>query len=84
MLGDKELKAFVPTIMPEKARFFYRDILGLNLLSEDDYAMQFDANGIELRVTILPELKPWVYSFGLECTRHYICDQITEQTGNCL
>ncbi len=58
MLGDKELKAFVPTIMPEKARFFYRDILGLKLLSEDNYALQFDANGIELRVTIVPELKP--------------------------
>ena len=58
MLGDKKIKAFVPTVMPEKARFFYRNILGLNLLSEDDYALQFDANGIELRVTIVPELKP--------------------------
>ena len=58
MLGDKKIKAFVPTVMPEKARFFYRDMLGLKLLSEDDYALQFDANGIELRVTIVPELKP--------------------------
>jgi catechol 2,3-dioxygenase-like lactoylglutathione lyase family enzyme len=58
MLGDKKLKAFVPTIMPDKARFFYRDALGLKLMSEDDYALQFDANGIELRVTIVPELKP--------------------------
>ncbi len=58
MLGDKKLKAFVPTVKPEKARFFYRDILGLNLMSEDDYALQFDANGIELRVTTVPELTP--------------------------
>ena len=58
MFADKELKAFVPTVMPDKARIFYRDILGLKLLAEDDYALEFDANGVLLRVTIVPELKP--------------------------
>ncbi len=58
MLADKELKAFVPTIMPDKAKIFYRDVLGLTLLSEDEYALEFNANGISLRVIIVPVLQP--------------------------
>ena len=58
MLADKELKAFVPTVMPDKAKTFYQDILGLKLLSEDNYALEFNTNGVLLRVTIVPELKP--------------------------
>jgi catechol 2,3-dioxygenase-like lactoylglutathione lyase family enzyme len=58
MLADKKLKAFVPTTKPDKAKSFYKDILGLELLSEDDYALEFNANGTLLRVTIVPELKP--------------------------
>ena len=58
MLGDKNLKAFVPTTKPKEAKSFYRDILGLTLLSEDNYALEFDANGTLLRVTIVPELTP--------------------------
>jgi catechol 2,3-dioxygenase-like lactoylglutathione lyase family enzyme len=58
MLGDKKLKAFLPTVMPDKAKSFYQDILGLKLLSEDDYALEFNANGVLLRIAIVPELKP--------------------------
>ncbi len=57
MLGDKELKAFVPTVKPGEAKIFYRDILGLKLLSEDKYALEFNASGTLLRVIIVPELK---------------------------
>src|SRR5882672_11476704 len=58
MLSDKELKAFIPTINRQESKTFYRDILGLKLLTEDDYAMEFDANGTLLRVTVVPELTP--------------------------
>ena len=58
MLADKELKAFVPTINPKKAKIFYKNVLGLKLLSEDEYALEFDANGVLLRVITVPELKP--------------------------
>jgi predicted enzyme related to lactoylglutathione lyase len=58
MLTDKNLKAFVPTTKRKKAKSFYRDTLGLTLLSEDNYALEFDANGTLLRVTIVPELTP--------------------------
>jgi catechol 2,3-dioxygenase-like lactoylglutathione lyase family enzyme len=55
MLADKELKAFVPTLKPDKAKLFYKDVLGLKLLSEDQYALEFEANGILLRVIIVPD-----------------------------
>ena len=58
MLADKKLKAFVPTTDPQKAKHFYKDLLGLKLLSEDKYALEFDANGTLLRVTTVRELKP--------------------------
>jgi predicted enzyme related to lactoylglutathione lyase len=58
MLGDKNLKAFVSTIDAKRAKTFYRDALGLTFLSEDQYALEFDANGTLLRVTIVPELNP--------------------------
>jgi len=34
------------------------NILGLTLLSEDNYAMEFNANGTLLRITTVPELEP--------------------------
>jgi catechol 2,3-dioxygenase-like lactoylglutathione lyase family enzyme len=58
MLGDKNLKAFVPTTKPNEAKSFYRDILGLKLMSQDNYALEFDANGTLLRVAIVPSLTP--------------------------
>jgi len=58
MLADKKLKAFAPTMKPDKARSFYKDILGLKLLSEDNYALEFDANGTLLRITIVENFKP--------------------------
>jgi hypothetical protein len=62
MLGDKMLKAFVPTTMPERAKFFYRDILGLKLLSEDNFALLFEGNGTLVRVIIVHKLKPQAFT----------------------
>ena len=58
MLTDKKLKAFVPTVKPDEAKLFYKDILGLKLLSEDNFALEFDANGTLVRVTIVQDFKP--------------------------
>ena len=52
-LGKRNLVAFVTIVDVEKAREFYRDTLGLRLVSEDlPFALVFDANGIMLRVSI--------------------------------
>ena len=58
MLADKELKAFVPTMNPAKAKLFYSNVLGLKFLSEDNYALEFEANGVLLRVIVVQDLKP--------------------------
>jgi catechol 2,3-dioxygenase-like lactoylglutathione lyase family enzyme len=58
MLSDKKLKAFVPTTQPDKAKAFYRDTLGLKLIAEDNYSLEFDVNGTLLRVAIVSELTP--------------------------
>jgi len=58
MFPNKKLKAFVPTVKPDEAKSFYRDILGLKLLSEDKFALEFEANGTLLRVISVQDLTP--------------------------
>jgi catechol 2,3-dioxygenase-like lactoylglutathione lyase family enzyme len=57
-LGQFDVMAFAPTIDQEKAIGFYRDTLGLSLLSQDSFAAAFDAHGIMLRVSTVPKLTP--------------------------
>ena len=45
MLGSQKLVAFVATRDSGRAKAFYRDTLGLRLVSEDDFALVFDAAG---------------------------------------
>ena len=51
MLGSQKLVAFVATRDPGRAKEFYGDTLGLRLVSEDEFALVFDAAGTTLRVT---------------------------------
>ena len=62
MLADKKLKAFVATVKPAEAKEFYQNTLGLALLSKDNYALEFNANGTLLRVTIVPEFTPYPFT----------------------
>ena len=41
---------FVTTSNPEKAKAFYGDVLGFRLMSEDHFALAYDANGTMIRV----------------------------------
>ena len=50
MLDSADLIAFVPTTKRKEARRFYESTLGLRLVSEDSFAIVFDANGTMLRV----------------------------------
>lgn len=54
MLGSHKIMAFAPTIDANKARPFYEGVLGLRVLSQDNFALALDANGIMLRVTNVP------------------------------
>ena len=62
ILGSQELVAFVATRDPSRAKKFYRDTLGLLLVSEDQFALVFDAAGTMLRVTRVQELAAAKYT----------------------
>ena len=48
--------AFVGVSDPDRARVFYRDTLGLQVVSDErPFALVFDAEGTMLRVTIVKE-----------------------------
>jgi catechol 2,3-dioxygenase-like lactoylglutathione lyase family enzyme len=56
LLGSQKLMAFVATRDPSRAKVFYRDALGLRLVSEDEFALVFDSGGTMLRVTSVQEV----------------------------
>ncbi len=62
MLSSEKLVGFVSTTNAEHARAFYRDKLGLTLLSEDGFALVFDSGGTHLRVSIAQEVVPAKYT----------------------
>jgi catechol 2,3-dioxygenase-like lactoylglutathione lyase family enzyme len=62
MLGSQKLVAFVATRDPVRAKEFYRDTLGLQLISEDEFALVFNAAGTVLRVTRVQELAAAKYT----------------------
>lgn len=58
MLQTSAPMAFIATAMPEQARTFYADTLGLPLTHDDDFSLVFDLNGVPLRVQKVRELQP--------------------------
>ena len=62
LLGSAKLMAFVATRDPARSKAFYGGVLGLSLISEDGFAVVFDANGTLLRVQIVRELAPAQYT----------------------
>lgn len=42
----------------ERATLFYRDVLGLTLVHEDDFAVVFEVGGIAIRVSTVPDYTP--------------------------
>lgn len=62
ILGSQDLVAFVATRDPSRAKKFYRDTIGLPLVSEDEFALVFDTAGTMLRVTRVPEVAAAKYT----------------------
>ncbi len=56
MLESAELIAFVATADVPRARAFYEDVVGLELIGDDGFALVFDAHGTTLRVTQVAEV----------------------------
>jgi catechol 2,3-dioxygenase-like lactoylglutathione lyase family enzyme len=62
MLKAQPIIAFVATSNPPRAKAFYAKTLGLRFVSEDPFALVFDAAGTMLRVAVVPQLKPAGYT----------------------
>ncbi|MGC2299749.1 MAG: VOC family protein [Acidobacteriaceae bacterium] len=58
MLGNQKIVSFVPIRDAARARAFYRDILGLRLLAEDNFALLFEVEGVHLRATLVGKFQP--------------------------
>jgi predicted enzyme related to lactoylglutathione lyase len=62
MLNNSNVVAFVATSKPESAKSFYEQTLGLRLVSDDAFAIVFDANGVMLRIQKVQEHTPPPYT----------------------
>jgi catechol 2,3-dioxygenase-like lactoylglutathione lyase family enzyme len=58
MITDCKVIAFVATKDPAQARLFYERTLGLSLISDGPFALEFNANGTMLRIQKVEELSP--------------------------
>jgi catechol 2,3-dioxygenase-like lactoylglutathione lyase family enzyme len=58
ILKSAEPMAFILVRDREKAKAFYSNVLGLAFISEDDFAVTYDLNGIILRLTTVEDWTP--------------------------
>jgi catechol 2,3-dioxygenase-like lactoylglutathione lyase family enzyme len=56
VFGSYPVTAFLATRAPDLAKRFYRDVLGLRFVSEDPFALVFDAHGTRLTISIVQDL----------------------------
>lgn len=58
MLGGSRLMAFLATTDSARARAFYEGVLELHLVSDDRFALVYDAQSTELRIQKVERLMP--------------------------
>jgi catechol 2,3-dioxygenase-like lactoylglutathione lyase family enzyme len=62
MLGNQTLIAFVATVDSERSRTFYERTLGLQLVSDDAFALVFNANGTTIRIQKVDAFQPQAFT----------------------
>ncbi len=62
MLRTNKVIGFVPTKDAERARRFFADVLGLQFVADDQFALVFDANGTMLRVVRVKDFTPFPFT----------------------
>jgi catechol 2,3-dioxygenase-like lactoylglutathione lyase family enzyme len=62
MLADHPAVAFLATRDEERARPFYEGTLGLRLVSDEPWAMVFEAGGTTVRIQKLDEFEPHTFT----------------------
>ena len=69
-LGSARLTAFIATTDAPRSVAFYEKTLGLRIVSQDRFAIVFDANGTELRIQKVESLVPHPFtSLGWQVAR---------------
>ena len=67
MLNKSRPITFIATCKATRAREFYEHILGLDFISDDQFALVFESNGIMLRIQKVNRVNPHEYtSLGWE------------------
>ena len=61
-LGSSPVMAFIGTRSAETAKAFYGGLLGMTLLNESPFALEFDGLGCVLRVTMVREVSVAPYT----------------------
>ena len=70
MLQKNDIVAFVPTSDGKKAKAFYKDVLGLKFVSDDGFALVFDANGTMIRIARAGQFTPQQFTIlGWQVTK---------------
>ena len=58
MLGDDSIAAFLPTRDGARTRRFYEQVIGLRLVSDEPWAIVFDAAGTTVRIQKVESFTP--------------------------
>jgi catechol 2,3-dioxygenase-like lactoylglutathione lyase family enzyme len=58
MLDTATITAFLATAAPERAKSFYQETLGLRCVADDQFALVFECNGVQLRMQKLERFEP--------------------------
>jgi catechol 2,3-dioxygenase-like lactoylglutathione lyase family enzyme len=62
MLGSATITSLVGTTKPAVAKAFYRDVLGLKFVCEDQFATIFEGKNLRIRVSATPSVVPAPYA----------------------
>ncbi|HWD38151.1 MAG TPA: VOC family protein [Fimbriimonas sp.] len=62
MLGRVPIIAFVATTDAERARAFYSEMLGLEFVADEPYALIFSANGTRVRIAKVEQFEPFPFT----------------------
>jgi catechol 2,3-dioxygenase-like lactoylglutathione lyase family enzyme len=58
MLHSSKLMAFLRTVDSQKARHFYENVLGLEFVADEPFALVLNANGVMVRISKVEALAP--------------------------
>ncbi len=62
MLGKQKVMAFLATTNAARSLAFYKNIVGLRLIADEEFAVVFDANGTMLRIQKAESVEPAPYT----------------------